>query len=83
MVLLLSKNELNGLSKRKSQILIIGSFITIIIVFAVLRSIDPFELLPEGEQIFHSMSEIVYLLMGIGIGYIPIGIISLRKKKFI
>jgi len=80
----MSQKELNGLSRRQNNTLTIISLITIIVSYAGLRSLDPFDLIPDDNtRLFSSMFEIIYLVIGIGIGYMPIGIISLIKRKLI
>lgn len=60
-----------------SIFLMVGSYITF-------RAYDPLQLFNESDlnRIFSPL-DIIYILIGVGIGYIPIGILSIYKRSLI
>lgn len=54
-----------------------------VVSFAVLRSIDPLHLFEDNARLFSSMNEVLYVVFGFAIGYIPIGIVNIIKRRLV
>lgn len=72
------------LTEKKTKAILIIAVFLMLGSFVVLAYYDPLDIIyDKKENMFSTPMVIIYMLIGIAIGYSPIGILSFYKRRFV